>query len=232
MEKKEYLNEESYQKTKKKITKVSLIILVVGLVIGFGLILIGVVSQRNAKKTNEERYNAAYLESQARVDAANKRLDEIAKEKQDLSKQKEAKQYECDSLDMMAPNWFADKTKCQGEVRSITSKITDLEMEQFDLEHANYTVYYNEVPAIKYIIFYVLGGIVIFASLITSGSIYLVAKRREIAAFTIQQTMPLAQEGIEKMAPTIGNAAGTIGKDIAQGITSGIKEGLNNDNQK
>ena len=62
---------------------------------------------------------------------------------------------------------------------------------------------------------------------------YVIAKRREIRAFTIQQTMPVTQEVIGKMAPTIGNAAGTIGKDIAQGITSGIKEGLkDNDDEK
>ena len=34
--------------------------------------------------------------------------------------------------------------------------------------------------------------------------------------------MPIAQEGIEKMTPTIGNAAG----EIAKGISKGIKEGL------
>ena len=39
--------------------------------------------------------------------------------------------------------------------------------------------------------------------------------------------MPLAQEGIEKMTPTVANAAGTMGKEVAKGITQGIKEGLN-----
>ena len=36
--------------------------------------------------------------------------------------------------------------------------------------------------------------------------------------------MSLAQEGIEKMAPTIGGSAGTIGKEIAKGIKEGLKE--------
>ena len=40
--------------------------------------------------------------------------------------------------------------------------------------------------------------------------------------------MPVAQEGIEKMSPTIGNAAGTIGKSIAKGIKEGINEADNN----
>lgn len=53
---------------------------------------------------------------------------------------------------------------------------------------------------------------------------FLIGNRREIVAYTAQQTMPLAQEGIEKMAPTIGGAA----KEIAKGI----KEGINEANEK
>ena len=61
-----------------------------------------------------------------------------------------------------------------------------------------------------------------FLLIVAGGITMFIAHRREITAYTIQQTMPIAQEGINKMAPTIGNAAGTI----AQGITKGIKEGL------
>lgn len=48
-----------------------------------------------------------------------------------------------------------------------------------------------------------------------------IAFRREMTAFSAQQFMPVAQEGIDKMSPTIGNAAGEIAK--------GIKKGLNDD---
>jgi len=225
MEKKEYLSEQNYQRAKKKITKISLIILIIGLVIGIGLIIGGVVSQSNAKKTNKERYDEAYKLSQEKVDAANARLDEIENQKNDLNETIQTKQYACDSLNMMDPNWFADKTKCQGEVSSLKSELSELEMEEFQLSNADYTVYYDKVSPMKYIIFYILGGIVIFASSSVAGVIYLIAKRREITAFAVQQTMPLAQEGIEKMSPTIGNAVGTIGKDLAKGITEGIKQG-------
>lgn len=225
MEKKEYLSEQNYQRAKKKITKVSLIILIVGLVIGIGLIIGGVVSQSNAKKTNKERYNEAYKLSQEKVDEANARLDEIEKRKKDLNDKIQTKQYSCNSLNMMDPNWFADNTKCQGEVSSLRSELNGLEIEQFQLENADYTVYYDKVSPMKYIIFYVLGGIVILISASVAGGIYLFTKRREITAFTVQQTMPLAQEGIEKMSPTIGNAVGTIGKDLTKGITEGIKQG-------
>lgn len=61
----------------------------------------------------------------------------------------------------------------------------------------------------------------------------MITKRREITAFTMQQVMPVAQEGIEKMTPTMTNAAKemaeqmapTIG-NVAKEIAKGIKEGL------
>ena len=67
--KKEYLNEENYQRTKQKITRVSLIILIVGLLIGVGLIIGGIITQNNVKKINEERYQEAYKLSQEKQKA-------------------------------------------------------------------------------------------------------------------------------------------------------------------
>ena len=59
------------------------------------------------------------------------------------------------------------------------------------------------------------GGFVIIASCILCGGLYLnLVKRREILAYTAQQVMPVAQEGIEKMAPSIGKVAGEIAKNI------------------
>ena len=43
---------------------------------------------------------------------------------------------------------------------------------------------------------------------------------REINAYMTQQQMPIAQEGIEKMAPSAGVAA----KEIAKGIKEGLKD--------
>ena len=63
-----------------------------------------------------------------------------------------------------------------------------------------------------------------FILTIAGGIAMFISHRREITAYTVQQTMPLAQEGIEKMAPTVGSAAGTIGKELAKGIKEGINE--------
>lgn len=49
------------------------------------------------------------------------------------------------------------------------------------------------------------------------------AFRREMTAFSAQQVMPVAQEGIDKMSPTIGKAA--------KEITKGVKEGLKDDEE-
>ena len=68
--------------------------------------------------------------------------------------------------------------------------------------------------------FYMFGGFIIVASCMIAGSIYTFAKRREILAFSAQQVMPVAQEGIDKMAPTMGNVA----KEITKGIKDGLKD--------
>ena len=70
----------------------------------------------------------------------------------------------------------------------------------------------------RYIPFYMFGAFIIVASSMIAVSIYIFGKRREIAAFTTQQVMPIAKEGINEMAPTIGNVAGEIAKGIKEGI--------------
>lgn len=62
-----------------------------------------------------------------------------------------------------------------------------------------------------------------FALTIAGGVVMFIAHRREITAYTTQQVMSVAQEGIEKITPTVANAAGSI----AQSISKGIQEGKN-----
>ena len=92
---------------------------------------------------------------------------------------------------------------------------------------------YDSIP------FYIIGGFIIIASCMFAGSIYMTTKQREILAFHAQQVMPVAQEGIEKMAPTIGKAGASITKEmapaygeVAKEISKGIKEGLKSDDEK
>lgn len=62
-----------------------------------------------------------------------------------------------------------------------------------------------------------------FGLIVVGAILMFVAHRREIKAYTVQQVMPVAQEGIEKMAPTIGKAAGEIAKGIKQGLNEADK---------
>lgn len=82
---------------------------------------------------------------------------------------------------------------------------------------------------------YMFGGFVIIASLMISVSIFMFAKRREMLAFSLQQVMPVAKEGAEEIAPTVGKvgkqvasemapAYGKIAKEISKGIKEGLKE--------
>jgi len=60
--------------------------------------------------------------------------------------------------------------------------------------------------------------IVIGFCLTGAGAISMaIAHRREITAFTVQGTMPIAKEGIETIAPTIGNVAESISHGIEKG---------------
>ena len=59
--------------------------------------------------------------------------------------------------------------------------------------------------------------------LMFGGVLMFIAHGREINTFTTQSTIPVAKEGIDEMAPTIGN--------VSKEITKGIKEGLNEEDK-
>ena len=67
----------------------------------------------------------------------------------------------------------------------------------------------------------IMGGVmVLIFTAIISGKLFMLYKRREILAFAAQQVIPVAKEGIDEMAPTIGNVA----KEVSKGIASGKNE--------
>lgn len=87
--------------------------------------------------------------------------------------------------------------------------------------------------------FYMFGAFIIIASCMIAFSIYMLAKRREILAFNVQQVMPIAKEGIEEIAPTIGKAKASILKEMTpiygetvKEIAKGIKEGIKEEKKK
>lgn len=270
MEKKEFLNEETYQKNKNTIVKIALIVLIVGLLLGGSLIITGLVKTHNAKKTNEQIYNeidnsnTSRTESQVQTDIDNieSQINVIDTEIDSINTEIKKLQNEKNQI-FTQDHGFSDRyyakeneitekeTERNTKVREkskLNEKLNEYELELWkiqsgyndtknEIEKAN-----NTISSSKYIPFYILGGFIIIASSMISFSIYTFAKRREILAFSTQQVMPIAQEGIEKMAPTIGKSGasiakemapvyGSIAKEISKGIKDGIKETENKKEQ-
>jgi len=186
MDKKEYLNEEQYQKNKKKVKTIAVFVLIIGLLIGGGLIATGLMKYNQAQLSSNEISTI-----QNEIDSYNTQLSSLkAQKSQEFHK-----------------NGFSEKYyNLENSIDKVEDKIEVLE---------------NKLdPDTSYIVvFYIFGGFVVFITLIISVAIFTTANGREINAFYAQQQIPVAQEGIEKMAPSVGNAA----KEIAKGIKEGLK---------
>ena len=81
-EKKEFLSEERYQKNKKKILGVALIVLIIGLVIGGSLIATGLIKQGKINDKYSDSSKATQLEKLQ--SEKNKIAEEIETEKQNV----------------------------------------------------------------------------------------------------------------------------------------------------
>jgi len=239
MSKKEYLTEENYQRTKRKISKIALIILLIGILIGGSIITVGIIKQ---SKIN-------YKYSEENKEKVSKKLE---KEKQNLLNKKaelEAKGIKYNSfvsytdgeaydlyiitnvLDPSFDRCFSDEYKDN----SLTSNYCSLKHELDDIK-SEFNKSFDSHDSIP---FYIFGAFVIISSCMIAVAIYMMTKQREMLAFSAQQVMPIAQEGMEKMAPSVGRAGASIAKEmapvygeIAKEISKGIKEGMNETGKK
>lgn len=220
--KEEFLNEEKYKKAKTKIVTIALIVFLIGVSIGGYLIGTGMKKSKELKEQqiNSEAKARTQDDIQEEIDAINSSLATLkAKENQEFK-----------------ANGFSEEYyKLQNEINKMQSKVSNLETEIWKI-NSGYGSVRNSMNLQKYLPYYIFGGFIIIATLMISGSIYAFAKRREIISFTAQQVIPVAQEGIEKMAPTVGKAGGEVMKniapamgDIAKEISKGIKEGQKED---
>ena len=264
MEKKELLNEEMYERGKKKLKTISLVILLLGLLLGGSLIALGVIKTNEAKQNaqmtqdkNEQKVRTA-TDVQADIDSVQAQIDQIDMDITNLKTEKSKLKIEQDKI-FRDDRGFSDryynkeeeinakqnqidaKTK---EKSKLNSSLADYEQELWKI-NSGYNDTKNRIDqsivsssASKYVPLFIFGGMIIFVSGIISLSIYLIAKKRDISAFAIQQSMPLAQEAIEKMAPTIGDAGKTVidkvGPSIgsaAGNIAKGIKDGLKDEDK-
>ena len=222
MEEKKYLNEENYQRAKNKIIRVSLIILIVALLIGGGLITTGIIKLNDSKKISEK--NAS---------DANKRSSEISEEIESIEAQISNISLEIGTMEnekskIFMESGFSDSyyekdneiEEKHNEKSKLQKKLSELETEQFKVKNTNYKLS-GLSSEVDYEFMITIGGFIVLVGLMLSLSVYFIAKRREILAFSAQQVIPVGKEIIEDVAPTVGNAASEIAK--------GIKQGLNDD---
>lgn len=303
MNKKEYLNEEKYQKNIKKIKKIALTILLTGLIIGGSVIGLGVSKHL---KVNEKYSEENKAKIQTKIDDEKKKLEDekaklqsditelqgkiveleknrdnaLATEKKKLEVEKaklKAKgvkydafaKYEdgdkytllvvTDALDPSFSHCSFDKCKNHDLTKKYCSLINkndeytkNIELVNEEIELVNkdiafidstlssstncdfdsekdliskYCSYKNELDELNNeankqfdsgdsVLFYMFGAFIIIATCIVSGSVYMISKRREIAAFSAQQMSPIAKEQIESMGTTLGKTMANVAKEI------------------
>lgn len=297
-EKKDFLTEENYEREKKKLKKIAIIVLMIGLLGGVSLIAIGILKQSKInsnysedsimKLQNDIAIEKVSLETK-KTELEGKRDETLKTERQNLERKKQelatkgvkyntfAKYDEGDSYDLkiitdvldpsfnycafteykdnsitkeycLLSNGEDEESKTisiiegvlsnncfgSGESNIYTSRYCSLVNELDDKTDFN-----KKFDSFDSIPFYMLGAFAIIASCMIAGSIYMTTKHREILAFQTQQVMPIVQEGMEKMAPTIGEAGASIAKEmspvygeIAKEISKGIKDGLKKDEKE
>ena len=229
MENKKYLTEENYEKGKKTILKIAITILVIGIVIGISLIIVGILK---INSTSENSNNNTTIEEDAmteeEIDLKIAEIDnQINEINQNLNSLKAEK-----SQEFMA-NGFSEKYyEIDSEIETENKKISDLNQEKFILESekqlADSGLNFDtnngngkKLLSKGYGAMMIMGGVmVLIFTAIISGKLFMLYKRREILAFAAQQVIPVAKEGIDEMAPTIGNVA----KEVSKGIASGKNE--------
>ena len=206
-EKNVYLNEERYQKTNKKVKKLALIILFIAIIIGGGLIATGIILSNKSKS-----------DRQVKVDEIQVKINDIESQITTLASDIDALQIEQSKI-FRDEHGFSDNYYAkQSEMQSKQSEKSKLQIEESKLKTEKHKIENDfDYP----LLLCVLGGFIVLAGLPISFMAYIVSKRREIAAYSVQQVMPVAKEGIETVAPSVGVAA--------KEITKGIKDGLNDE---
>lgn len=246
MNERKYLNENMYENGKKKLKQIAIIVLIVGLLIGGSLIFIGVIKTNEIKNNQEaqkiEKNKNARTEKdiQDDIDKLEEQVNQIDSEINNLEMEKNRLQNEKSKI-FQEDRGFSDRyyskdeevSQKQLEIDNKTKEKDKLEtsIDKYDSELWELTSGYNDtkdyiangrnkIEASKYVPLYFIGGFIILVSCGIALWLFIFSKRREIVAFTTQQVMPVAKEGIDEMAPTIGNAVG----EIAKGIKNGLKE--------
>lgn len=208
MNNKEYLNEEKYQKTSKKIFYIGIGIIALGIVIALSIIILKL---NGDNKPNKEELQQQLNQLKTKLETRYDELESNGIKKSSNYRNKE--EYEMYLIDKTLDPTF--RTCSNESINSDNETIKEYcnikeQIHDFDFNNS----FDNDI------VFKILPALMILIPCLGLGAgLIMTAKRREITAFQVQQVMPVAQEGIEKMSPTMGNAA----KEITKGVKEGMK---------
>lgn len=195
MSENKYLNEEKYQKAEKSITLIAILVLVIGLGIGGFLIYKGIAKPGTSKV---EELKVVLETKKSELESKGVKFSEF-------SKYSDGEAYDLKIITKALDPSFNNCAFDEYKNNSITKEYCAAK---------NGTGEFASIGSIM------IGAFICIATCMISSFIFMIAKRRHILAFQAQQVMPVAKEGINEMAPTIGNVAG----EIAKGIKKGLKD--------
>lgn len=234
MNKSGYLNEENYQNAKGKILLVAKLVLVVGILIGGLLLGIGFYNNYKIKHV----YPKEIAKKEEKLDTMRRELkSEI---QPTLDKITELQNTKFDGFNDEYYERQNQILRLKSEIAPVQNQISEIDL-YFSMRWCFNPTVTSDVCELKEqssfnnIPYFMIGGFIIVATLMISGGIFMFAKRREMMAFSLQQVMPIAQEGLEKVAPTVAKvgkeitkemapAYGEVAKEISKGIAEGLQE--------
>lgn len=191
----EYLNEEKYRKAEKMITLVAILVLLAGLSLGGFLIYRGVVKPDKAR----------LLDLKTNLETKKKELEDKGIKYDTFAEYTSGEKYDLKIITKALDPSFNYCGFDEYKDNIITSEYCKVK---------NNTGDFASTSSIM------IGVFVSIASLMISGFIFMVAKGRHILAFTMEQAMPVAKEGVSEMAPTMGKAA----TEFVKGVRKGMKD--------
>lgn len=210
-----YLDENKYKKNKKALIILSILILLIGFSIGGYLIYKGIdktkiVNNTYSEESKQEKINK--LNDEINIEKTNleaKKAELISKGLSASSDYDSGEAYDLyiitKVLDPSFSYWKFDEYKNHSLTAKYCALKTDLdEIERMDVDFQRDFNNFDSMP------FYMIGGVLILLGCVFAGEIFKIAKGREILAFKTQQVAPVAKEGIDTMAPSIGKVAKEI----------------------
>lgn len=211
---KEYLNEKSYNNVKKGLVFIGILVILSGLIGGGFLIKKGFDNKEAVdKEWTDENIQAKIDNLQFEYTSLESQISTTANKITELERQKTN-----ESVHAFSVEWYTleDEIKAlKKEIEPTENKMKNVKSEISQLENTDIE-FEKQFNSDKYIPLFVLGGIATLITLLIGAGILNNAYGRQILAWKAQQVMPIAQEGIEKMGPSIAKVVKDIKEEISE----------------